>query len=173
TEGVVATAGTCLRWLRDTIYNGEKYSVIDSEAKSSIEKGSSIIFVPSMDSGKGVFYGVSLSSTRGDFASSVIEGVAFEIRSLLEGMNAYEKKQKIILFGGGAKSDLWCQIISDITKMEIAVPSTEEAAGAGAARAAAKAVGRNINPLSISKIYKPQRDYEEKYKRYREISVKI
>lgn len=165
TEGVVATAGTCLRWIRDTFYKDEKYSVIDKEAENAIKCGNTLTFLPFM-SRQGAFYGVSLSNTRANFAASVMEGVAFEIRALLESMSAYESKQKIILFGGGAKSDLWCQIISDVTGMEIAVPSTEEAAGAGAARAAAKAWGNNINPLSCKKSYKPLKNYDEQYKKY-------
>lgn len=165
TEGVVATAGTCLRWIRDTLYKGKKYSVIDIEAEAAIKKENNLIFLPFM-SGDGAFCGLSLSDTRGDFAAAVMEGVACEIRALLESMNAYEEKQKIILFGGGAKSDLWCSIISDVTGKEVFVPSTEEAACAGAARAAAKANGTEIKPLSISRRYKPKRNYEEKYKRY-------
>ena len=165
-EGVVATAGTCLRWVRDSFYKGEKYSIIDSEAEEVIKDGNNLIFLPFM-SGQGAFYGLSLSDTRANYAASVMEGVAFEIRSLLESMRAYDGKQKIILFGGGAKSDLWCRIISDITGMEIYVPSTEEAAGAGAARAAAKACGKDIKPLSCNRTYKPTKSYEEKYNKYR------
>ena len=170
TEGVVATAGTCLRWVRDTFYKGEKYSVIDMEAEAAIEQGNSLIFLPFMSGENGAFYGVSLADKRANFAAGVMEGVALEIRALLENMSAYEKKRRIILFGGGAKSRLWCQIISDVTGMEISVPSTEEAAGAGAARAAALAAGKMINPLSCSKVYKPQKSYEEKYKKYLLIS---
>lgn len=170
TEGVLETAGTCLRWLRDTMFKGETYTTIDAEAAASIKNGNSLIFVPTMGKGEGAFYGLSLSSTRGDFAAAVLEGVAFELRALLEGMDAYEKNQTIILFGGGAKSDLWCQIISDVTGMEISVPSTEEAAGAGAARAAAKAIGKGAKPLVCERIYRPKRDYTDKYREYKRIS---
>ncbi|MCR4718024.1 MAG: hypothetical protein K5768_00140, partial [Firmicutes bacterium] len=165
TEGVVATAGTCLRWVRDTFYTGEKYGIIDKEAEYAIKNGNNLVFLPFM-SGQGAFYGLSLSDTRANFAACVIEGVAFEIRALLESMNAYEEKRKIILFGGGAKSDLWCRVIADVTGMEICVPSTEEAAGAGAARATAKACGSIIKPLSCNRTYKPNRNYDEQYRKY-------
>ncbi|MBQ7574781.1 MAG: hypothetical protein IJT23_11085 [Clostridia bacterium] len=163
-EGVLNTAGTCLRWLRDTIYNGEKYSVIDKEAKTASQN--SLIFVPYMSDGGGMFSGLALSTKRCDFARAVMEGVAFEIRALLDAMESYGKKQKIILFGGGARSDVWCQIICDVTGMDILVPSTEEAAGAGAARAAARTAGKITEPLLCDRIYKPGKNYDEKYKRY-------
>ena len=169
TEGVIETAGTCLRWVRDTFYKGETYRRMDVEAECSLQEGKSLLFVPSMGNGKGAFYGLSLSSTRGDFAAAVMEGVAFEMRALLEGMHAYGKEPNIILFGGGAKSDLWCQIIADVTGMKISVPSTAEAAGAGAARAAARAIGRELKPLSCEKEYQPSGCDPKRYQRYLEL----
>ena len=176
-EGVVSTAGTCLRWIRDTFYKGEDYSIINSEAEKALKNGTSLMFFPFMNGGadgeQGTFYSVDLSKTRGDFALAVMEGVAFEIRTLLENINAYERKRKIILFGGAARSELWCRIISNITKMDVLIPITEEAASAGAARAAAKAMGTDISPLLCNKSYKPNKDYEEKYEKYKEIRTKL
>ncbi|MBQ4612753.1 MAG: hypothetical protein IJB26_04320 [Clostridia bacterium] len=185
TEGVINTAGTCLRWVRDRMFRDEKYAVIDAEATEARARGSSLLFYPYMagpsspdyyPDSEGAFYGVSLATERGDFALAVMEGIAFQIRILLEAMEAYGNVHTLVLFGGGANSDLWCQIIADATGLAIKVPPTPEAASAGAAMLAANAVGNAIKPLGFAKEYTPSErtaDYDEKYEKYRRIEKKL
>lgn len=184
TEGVINTAGTCLRWVRDLLFPGESYDTINREGAKALEKGDSPMFYPYLNGpsspsyypdAQGCFYGISLATDRGDFAVAVMEGVAFQIRIMLEAMNAYGNVKKLVLFGGGAKSPLWCQIIADATGLEIWVPSTTEAAGAGAAILAAQAAGKTVKPLSCPASYLPvnQALYEEKYKKYRALEHKV
>lgn len=185
TEGVINTAGTCLRWVRDLLYKGESYDTMNAEAKAAIDSGSSLLFYPYMagpsapsfyPDSEGSFYGVNLATTRGHFAAAVMEGVAFQVRIMLEAMDAIGNVEKLVLFGGASKSPLWCQIIADVTGMEILVPSTSEAAGAGAAMLAAKAAGRELEPLAYPYKYRPTDAgtmYEEKYRRYRIIEKKL
>ena len=183
-EGVINTAGTCLRWIRDMLYKDEDYAVIDSEAAKARERGSSVLFYPHLaggsspdyyDDSTGVFYGLGLATGRGDLALAVMEGVAFGIRKILERMGAYENAEKVILFGGGAKGDFWASVITDITNLQVCVPVSFEAAGAGAAMLAAKASGVTLNPLKTDKTYSPERTdyYKEKYRKYIEIEKKI
>ena len=184
TEGVINTAGTCLRWVRDLMFPGESYDTINKEASTAMEKGSSVLFYPYLNGpsapdyypdAQGCFYGVNLASQRGDFAAAVMEGVAFQMRILLEAMDAYGAVEKIVLFGGGAKSDLWCRIIANATGMEVIVPENQEAAGAGAAMLAAMATGKALSPLPAGKCYLPDQkaEYEEKYRKYRTIEKKL
>jgi len=171
TEGVISTAGTCLRYVRDLFFKGEGYDVINKEAEAAIKKGSSMMFYPYLEVGEGAFTSVSLASERGAYAAAVMEGVAFNIRRILEEMNSLEEGKELIVFGGGARSDMWCRIIADVCNMTVSVPETEEAAGAGAARLAAMAAGEKIGSLKISKVYKSgeqSKIYEEKYKIYLE-----
>ncbi len=184
TEGVVETAGTCLRWVRDLLFSNESYDVINKEAAEARERGSSLLFYPYLSgsttqfesSPQGVFYGASLATKRGDYALSVMEGVAFEIRALLENVGANEEAERIILFGGGAKSDLWCEILSDTTGLDIVVPDTVEAAGAGAAMIAALAAGDSLLALPAKRRFVPgkMRDaYNEKYRKYKVLKQKM
>ena len=125
---------------------------------------------------QGCFYGVNLASKRGDFALAVMEGIAFQIRILLEAMEAYGTVKDLSLFGGGANSDLWCQIIADATGMPIMIPETTEAAAAGAARLAAMAAGDPVPALEFSKVYKPSEltaAYDAKYKKFRTIEKRL
>lgn len=185
TEGVIGTAGTCLRWVRDRFFACDDYKTIDAEAEKARERNSSLIFHPYMNGpsspnfypeSTGNFYGVNLATERGDFALAVMEGIAFQIRVILEAMEAYGNIHTLILFGGGANGKLWPQIISDVTGMNIHVPKTPEAAGAGAARLAAKAVGDNLPPLEKAGVYTPSERtqvYEEKYRKYGSIETKL
>ncbi|MBQ9985186.1 MAG: hypothetical protein IJP38_02645 [Oscillospiraceae bacterium] len=172
TEGVVSTAGTCLRWVRDMMFRGEEYSVIDDEAMQAKLRGSSLLFYPYLGE-DACFYGASLATERGDFALAVMQGVAFEIRKLLEKMEADKGIDRLVMFGGGAKGDLWCQMISDITQKELVVPTTAEAAGAGAAMLAARAAGSELAPLAAAKKFTPQENCDEKYEKYISLERKI
>ncbi|MBQ4116599.1 MAG: hypothetical protein IJD37_04405 [Clostridia bacterium] len=179
TEGVIGTAGTALRWVRDLMFKNEDYKIVDQEALDAIEKGNGVMFFPYLSGSDGpeyykdscgVFYGMSLATERGDIAAAVMEGIAFRIRILLEAMNAYADSKRIILFGGGAKGKLWPQIIADITGIDILITSTAEAASAGAAILAAKGCGKNIGSLECTNVFKPSNKktyYEEKYKKYK------
>ncbi len=185
TEGVINTAGACLRWLRDIMFLGEDYQTIDREVIEARESGSSVTFYPYLNGptspdyykdAKGCFYGLTLANKRGDLAAAVLEGVAYQIRIMLEAMNAYGTVDTLVLFGGGSKSKLWCQIIADITGLEILVPSTAEAAGAGAAMLAAKAAGEMLPALTYETKYTPMWDEaarERRYARYRSVEKKL
>ncbi|MEN6417327.1 MAG: FGGY family carbohydrate kinase [Clostridiaceae bacterium] len=189
TEGVINTAAASLRWLRDTMFPGMEYEGIDTEAEAAQNRGSCLLFYPYLNGpsspdnypeSTGCFHGVSLSTQRGDFALAVLEGVAFQIRIMLEAMQAYENVHTLVLFGGGAKSTLWAQIIADITGICIEVPETAEAAGAGAAILAGIAAGtfdRNNTPvLRHNRSYQPsgrQAAYEAKFQTYRQLEKKL
>jgi len=185
TEGVIGTAGTCLRWVRDMLYPSDDYKTVDKEAAEAMERGSSLMFMPYMDmaatsdgspSETGCFYGVNLATVRGHFALAVMEGVAFRIREILEAMEAYGNVHTVIILGGGAKSPFWCQLIADITGMTLVTPSVIEAAGAGAAMLAARAAGDSVAPLGRSKEYVPTERsvlYNEKYKAFKAIKGRM
>ena len=185
TEGVINTAGTCLRWARDMLFPGESYDVINREAVEARDRGSSVMFYPYLSGpscpdfypeSQGCFYGVNLASKRGDFALAVMEGIAFQIRILLEAMEAYGTVNTLSLFGGGANSDLWCQIIADATGMRIQIPETTEAAAAGAARLAAMAAGDPLPALNFARVYEPSvlKDaYEAKYRKFRTMEKRM
>ncbi len=182
TEGVINTAGTCLRYIRDLFYKDEPYSLIDQEAEQALKNNSTVMFYPYMSGpsdpdhypdSTGCFYGINLASKRGDYALAVMEGIAYQIRIILEAMGNYQSVDEMVVFGGASKSDLWSQIIADITGITVCVPSTSEAAGAGAAILAAKGAGIELSPLKITKKYTPKTDCNAKYALYRAVEKKL
>jgi xylulokinase len=189
TEGVINTAGSSLRWLRDIMYPGCGYDRINAEASAALSRGSDLLFYPYLSGASspdrypnstGCFYGASLATQRGDFALSVMEAVAFQTKIILEAMGGTDGIHALVMFGGGAKSPLWCQIMADVLGFEIRVPVTAEAAGAGAAILAGIASGNftraSCPALPYGESFVPssrQADYERKYSRYRSIEYKL
>jgi xylulokinase len=62
------------------------------------------------------FHNLSLGTNQADLVRSVLEGVAFIARWLHDAVERFVKRRldPIRVFGGGAQSDLWCQIHADV-----------------------------------------------------------
>jgi xylulokinase len=65
---------------------------------------------------RGGIHNLSLAHTRGDLIRAILEGVALNVRWMLEPMERFCgcRLDPITLAGGGANSDLWCQILADV-----------------------------------------------------------
>ena len=113
------------------------YSVIDREASGSSIGANGVFFHPYLQGERcpywdanlrASFTGVSISSTRGDFARALMEGVAFSLRDCyrtLEEMKLPVKR--IFLIGGGARSRLWSEIVANVFNCTVAVPTPGDA----------------------------------------------
>jgi xylulokinase len=62
-----------------------------------------------------------LKNTREDVIRAFLEGVAFNTRWLLDPVERFlgRKVPSINIVGGGAQSDVWCQIFADVMGVEI------------------------------------------------------
>jgi len=91
---------------------------------------------------RGAFHGLSLATTRGHLTRAVLEGVAYQIRENLEITGEIAgPAAEVILYGGGAQSALWREIIGDVLGRPIAWTAAVETAGLGAAMLAAAGCG--------------------------------
>jgi xylulokinase len=65
---------------------------------------------------RGGFHNLSLATTRADLVRAVMEGVAYNNHWLHGYVETYAKQRldPIRMVGGGAQSDLWCQIHADV-----------------------------------------------------------
>lgn len=92
---------------------------------------------------RGCWIGLSGSHGRGHMYRSLLEGIALE-QALVTGMiedATGAAVSTITAIGGGAASDLWCQIMADATGKSIQRSSTVEASSLGAAICAAVGAG--------------------------------
>ncbi len=135
------TAGACMTWLRDSLFFRDdvlepgpapedalaRLNVLAAEAPAGSDK---VIFTPWLygehtpvadPSLRAAFSNVSLRTTRAHLVRAVMEGVAYNTRWLMGGVEGFigRRFEAIRFIGGGAKSDLWCQIFADVLNRPI------------------------------------------------------
>jgi xylulokinase len=82
------------------------------------------------------FFNISLDTNRSDLLRAVFEGVALNTRWLTRAVDRFLGRPvtSMVITGGGARSDAWCQIFADALGIEIhrdAQPVAVNARGAG------------------------------------------
>ena len=143
------TAGAALTFLRDRVLFDDPpaagYRELDLMAGRAPPGSSGVIFTPWLYGERtpvedrfvrGGFHNLSLSVSRDDLVRAVFEGVALNTRWLLGALERFtrHRMEPIRFIGGGARSDVWCQILADVlgrTIEQVADPVNANARGAG------------------------------------------
>ena len=88
---------------------------------------------------------------------AILEGIAFEVFGHFEGVETGlgGSIERLVLTGGGSKSDLWCQIFANVTAKTIYRSEASEATALGAGMIAAVGVGAFPNYPSASRKMSP------------------
>ena len=114
------------------------------------------------------FTGIGLHHTRGHLLRAVYEGMAMAIRDCYGAVPG--GVGQIRISGGGSRSPVLCQIISDICKKELLLPREAEATALGCAILAACAVGEYASleeavgqMVGIEKRYQPDDTLSDHY----------
>jgi xylulokinase len=124
------TAGRCLEWLRDAMFPGTPYDELTALAATATPGSGDIVFTPWLAGerspvddlhARGGFHNLSLATGPAELVRAVLEGVAYNSRWLHEAVERFTKRRldPIRIFGGGAASDLWCQIHADVLDRRI------------------------------------------------------
>ncbi|NLI69255.1 MAG: carbohydrate kinase [Firmicutes bacterium] len=166
------TAGKCFEWVKDHLALDEigiylQKKTIDESAEQiykslydylshvvdSIPAGSSgVVFTPWLHgnrcpfedpNARGTFFNISLETGKTELIRSVLEGICFHLAWMLE---AQEKKIRISptvrFVGGGALSDVTCQILADVLGRKVeTVDSPQNVGTVGAAVVIAVGLG--------------------------------
>jgi sugar (pentulose or hexulose) kinase len=92
---------------------------------------------------RGCIVGLASRHNRGHLYRAILEGIAMEQSLATEAVerSVGDKIDEFATIGGGAKSELWCQIIADISGRKVLTMSTDEASSLGAGIAAAVGIG--------------------------------
>jgi xylulokinase len=64
---------------------------------------------------------------------AILEGVAFSLADTLDVMRPLAPLSKLLAIGGGARSDLWLEIVGNALETKLEKPSLEEGPARGAA----------------------------------------
>ena len=137
------------RWFRDTF--GDDYRELDALAQSVDVGADGLIFHPYLNGELtpyanpnlcADFVGVRASHTKAHFTRAVLEGVAMSMldcKKTLDSLNIKSEDSAVII-GGGGKSPLWRQMVSDALGLEL-VEMKHTDSSLGSAMLAAIAVG--------------------------------
>ncbi|MCS7104378.1 MAG: xylulokinase [Thermofilaceae archaeon] len=159
--GVMLSAGGSLRWFRDRLGQLEKgladllgvdpYELLCKEAEHVPPGSEGLIFLPYLTGertphadpySRGVFFGLSLKHGRQHMVRAILEGVCYGLRDSLELILALGVKPKEVrVLGGGARSQLWRQILSDVYGIDVYTMEVDEGSSFGAAILASVGVG--------------------------------
>lgn len=98
----------------------------------------------------GIMVGWRGIHTRAHFYRAILEGIGFELRLHMQGVEQALSSQveKFIAVGGGARSRLWRQIIANITRRPVFTTEAPEATALGAGILAATAAGLHPNIIT-------------------------
>lgn len=116
-------------------------------------------------------YNLSLHNTREDIIRAFLEGIALNTRWLMNPVRKFLGRDvnQINIAGGGAQSDVWCQIFADVLNVEIKQVANPMYANArGAAWIAAVGLGRiqfgDVPKLvEIKQTYRPRSENRRLY----------
>jgi len=159
--GVMLSAGGSLRWLRDTVCSEERaaaeasdrdpYDLMTEAAAQAPAGSEGLLFLPYLTgertpypnpNARGVFFGLSLRHTRAHLIRAVMEGVAYGLcdsLAIIEEMGV--QVRQVRASGGGARSELWRQIQTDVTGHPHSVINVDEGPAYGVALLAAVGAG--------------------------------
>jgi xylulokinase len=182
--GFFPSAGLILRWYRDTFAEKEKeeskatgrdiYDILTQSAAESSPGANGLLLLPHFagsGSGefpamnlrsKGALIGLSLSHKKSDVVRSILEGITFELRMMIDHLEKSDVKvTELRAIGGGAKSQFWLQLKADITNRRVILPGVSEAASLGASILAGLATKEyNSVEHALSNTYKEIGTYE-------------
>lgn len=200
TFGGAITAGASVTWFIDQFCGVEKqqaleqkctvHHLLEEQAKILPPGADGLVFLPYLMGERspiwdakatGTMVGLSLYHTRFHLYRAVLEGITFALKDNIESGKACAERldNELIVVGGAAFSDMWMQIIADVTGYPVLTIKEEVEAPLGDCFLAAKAVGIIQNTDTIKKWFNlearatPNAENHEKYnqlfKTYRSI----
>lgn len=179
--GVTAT-GAALRWIRELFDGGVKqttYEAITRESETSEPGARGVFFLPHLmgecgggirPEARGAFYGLTLAHQRSDIYRAVIEGAVLWLRMTTEPSIKKQAIGDFLLLGGGARSQLFRQIVAAVYNCNFLVPEIIHGGALGTAMLAA--VGTKLRSdypslaqewVRVAHVEQPKLDLVERY----------
>ncbi|MDR0391771.1 MAG: xylulokinase [Planctomycetaceae bacterium] len=152
-SGSVQTAGAAYNWLKEQICTAESieatkrnenvYQLMNESLLRSRVGANGLLFLPYLlgersprwnPNARGAFIGLTLASQRCDMIRSVMEGITYNFAIIVDIFREHTPIDTMTVIGGGAKSQVWLQMMADIFGTKIQRPTfLEEATSIGAA----------------------------------------
>jgi len=160
--GTMQTAGAAYQWVRDQLAPLEKqsaealnispYALMNAVAETSTTGANNLLFLPYLlgersprwnPDARAVFLGLTIRHTRADMIRAVLEGVALNLRVILDSLRDQGANVDAIrVIGGGVSGRLWNHIMADVYGVPLhRLRILEEATSMGAAIVGGVGVG--------------------------------
>ncbi len=160
--GGAATSGASVTWFLEQFCHAEieagaasgrdPHAILEEGAARIAAGADGVVFLPYLmgerspiwdGKASGAFIGLNLFHTRAHLYRAVLEGVTFALRHNIaaSAVSSVPLDPRLIVVGGAARSDLWMQIIADVTGFPVFTIREDVEAALGAARLAAIGIG--------------------------------
>jgi xylulokinase len=173
--GSMVAGGIALDWLQSVLgsldadenLRREWMEKLSLEASALFRGSNGLIFLPYLAGelqpindgfARGVFFGLSLSTSRAEIFRSVMEGTAFAIEHNLRiAREAGAHPSRILAVGGPTGNNLWCQIIADVTGLPLHAADERGGAALGGAILAGIGIDLFRDPLPMQRAHSSER----------------
>jgi xylulokinase len=138
----------------------DPYDLMTELAATSPVGAKKLLFLPSLAGGssldaspnvRGAYLGLDLGHTQADVIRAALEGIALNLRMVLDALRRLgDVGREMVVVGGGSTSAVWRQIFADAFDMTILKTNVGQEAGSlGAAAVAAVACGlwKDFSPI--------------------------
>lgn len=163
-SSVLGTGCALVEWIRSTLaWDGRMpdYATLEAEAELVQPGSDGLTIIPYLTGQRspevnpdmfGAVLGINQGHTLGHIYRAGLEGVAFALRSSLSELESAGllKDYQIRAAGGGSRSRLWTQIVTDVCRHEQKLTAGSVRAPIGSAFLAGKAVGV-VSPEDLQK----------------------
>lgn len=151
--GAAYTAGGAVEWARKAVFGGADHGMMIAAAESAPAGAGGVMFVPHLRnsamphpdaSARGAFVGLAAETSENDLARAVYEGIAFEVRNIVDGLAdiaGIEPPREIRAISGGARNNLLLQIKASCHNQPIRAAEMAESSALGAALMGGVAAG--------------------------------
>lgn len=158
------TAGAAADWARDALLGGVSIDRFDRLAAPACAAAEGVLFLPHLDGVRlpaphpdatGVLVGVRRTTTAATVAAAVYEGVAHALRQTAQAVAPATRALSVC--GGGSRSNVWMQVLADVTGWTVHRVVDEHAAVRGAASCALEAMGQQpLGPAERHATFTPR-----------------
>lgn len=202
--GELETSNKCMGWVKDHLALDEigvflkkygnaadsleqvefnLYDYLEEVIDSAPAGSNGVIFTPWLHGNRcpfedpnsaGMFFNIRLETGKTELIRSVVEGICFHMRWMLERqeqkISKYKTSDSVRFCGGGALGETTCQILADILQRDVVVVESPQNIGAVGA-AACIAVGIGVIPkmtdvkklIPVKATYHPNKEHKAVY----------
>lgn len=174
-EGSIFIAGAVVQWLRDGLEFFRSAPEIEALAASVADTGG-VYLVPAFAGlgaphwnqyARGTIVGLTRGTTRAHVARAALEGIALQVKDVLQAMEADSgiTLKELRVDGGASANDLLMQLQSDLLGVPVVRPKVSETTALGAAYLAGLAVGFWKNQAEIARQWQTDRRFTPSMKK--------